>query len=86
MMPRYITLLQQLISTESFSRSEQATADILVGYLLENGVMPQRYANNVIVRGRQFDPAKPTLMLNSHHDTVKQAVGYTRYPFTPTIE
>ncbi len=86
MMPRYITLLQQLISTESFSRSEQATADILVGYLLENGVMPQRYANNVIVRGRQFDPAKPTLMLNSHHDTVKPAVGYTRDPFTPTIE
>ena len=86
MMPRYITLLQQLISTESYSRSEQASADILVRYLHENGVSPQRYANNVVVWSRQFNSDKPTLMLNSHHDTVKPAAGYTRNPFTPTIE
>lgn len=86
MMPRYLNLLQRLIATESFSRSESTAADILEEYLLDNGVLPKRYVNNVVVRGNSYDKAKPTLMLNSHHDTVKPSGGYTRNPFEASIE
>ncbi len=37
-------------------------------------------------RAEGYDPARPTLLLNSHHDTVRPAAGYTRDPFAPTVE
>ncbi len=46
----------------------------------------QRKANNVWAFNKQFDPALPTILLNSHHDTVKPNQGYSRDPFTPYIE
>ena len=84
--PRYIKLLQDLIATESFSRGENETTAILVRYLKDNGVSPIRLNNNIVVWGSKYTPTKPTLMLNSHHDTVKPAAGYTRDPFSPDIE
>ena len=45
-----------------------------------------RLHNNVWARAEGFDPARPTLLLNSHHDTVRPAGGYTRDPYTPTVE
>lgn len=33
-----------------------------------------------------FDDSKPSLLVNSHHDTVKPNDGYTKDPFTPVIE
>ncbi len=47
---------------------------------------PQRSGNNIWVMSRHFDPSKQTLLLNSHHDTVKPNPGYTRDPFTATLE
>jgi acetylornithine deacetylase len=35
---------------------------------------------------RHYDPAKPTVLLNSHHDTVRPNAGYTRDPFEAAIE
>ncbi len=81
-----ILLLQRLIATPSHSREENATADILFDWLERYGASPRRYLNNVWAIAGSYDPAKPTLMLNSHHDTVRPSASYTRDPYNPTIE
>lgn len=80
-----ISLLRRLISTPSFSREENETATILEGFLQKNGVETSRLRNNVWASNRHFDPIKPTVLLNSHHDTVKPNKGYTRDPFAPDV-
>jgi len=81
-----VQLLTQLIAIPSFSREETRTADLLVGFFTKHGIKAERHLNNVWVQSLNFDPGKPTLLLNSHHDTVKPNPGYTRDPFAPTIE
>ena len=81
-----VELLQQLIATPSPSRSEDATAQLIYDCLEREGAQPRRFRNNVYALSAGFDPARPTLLLNSHHDTVKAAASYTRNPFSPDIE
>ena len=81
-----IQLLSRLIATPSISREESGTADIIYEWLKERGVDPKRHHNNVWAVAPGYDPAKKTLLLNSHHDTVRPASGYTRDPFKPDIE
>lgn len=81
-----IELLQQLISIPSFSKEEDKTANLLMSFFQFHGMEAQRKGNNVWSKNKFFDPAKPTILLNSHHDTVKPNPGYTRDPFTATIE
>lgn len=82
-----VELLRRLIATPSFSREESATADIWEQWLRANGVAGvSRLHNNVYVLAAGFDASKPTLMLNSHHDTVRPAASYTRNPFSADIE
>lgn len=78
-----VSLLDRLIATPSLSRHETATADIIEEDLRSAGVDAQRMFNNVWAVSRSFDPSKPTLLLNSHHDTVRPASSYTIDPFTP---
>lgn len=78
-----VNLLKQLIATPSFSREEQGTADLIAAFLQERGVTTSRTGNNIIALNKYFDPAKPTYLLNSHHDTVKPNKGYTLDPFSP---
>ena len=82
-----IALLDQLIATPSVSRDEAATADIIEASLKAHvkGTV-QRIYNNVYVRSPHWDDARPTLLMNSHHDTVKPSASYTRDPFEPTHE
>ena len=82
----YIDLLQTLVATPSVSRAESATADIIFGYLAAAGASPSRLANNVYALAPGFRPGRPTLLLNSHHDTVRPAAGYTRNPYEPSVE
>lgn len=81
-----VQLLTQLIATPSFSREEGKTADLLESFFKNKSIPTQRHLNNVWVQSSNFDQSKPTLLLNSHHDTVKPNTGYTRDPFAPTIE
>lgn len=82
-----LELLRHLIATPSPSRQEEATADIWQQWLTDNGAGDvRRLHNNVYVLVPVFDPAKPILMLNSHHDTVKPSPAYTRDPYSPDIE
>jgi acetylornithine deacetylase len=76
-------LLRQLIAIPSFSREEDKTASVLEGYLRSKGILVERLENNVWARNKYFDAAKPTLLLNSHHDTVKPNKAYTLDPFSP---
>lgn len=81
-----VELLARLIAAPSVSRQEEATASILMQWLEERGAAPRRFHNNVWAVCADYDPAKPTLLLNSHHDTVRPAAGYTRNPFEPSVE
>jgi acetylornithine deacetylase len=81
-----LRLLQALIATPSISREEDGTASIIFDFLQEQKVSPKRHRNNVYSFCARYDAAKPTLLLCSHHDTVRPAAGYTRNPFAPSIE
>ena len=81
-----VELLQTLIATPSTSRDEARTGDLLFAFLADHGAAPERLYNNVWARAEGFDPRRPTLLLNSHHDTVRPAASYTRDPYAPTLE
>ncbi len=81
-----IILLQNLIATSSFSQEEQHTADLIEQFLKTHGVDAQRNKHNIWAKNRYFDPEKPVILLNSHHDTVYPNQGYTRDPFSPDIQ
>ncbi|MCL6267614.1 M20 family metallo-hydrolase [Flagellimonas myxillae] len=81
-----IELLKQLISIQSFSGEEDQTGDAIAAWLQGFGVKTERQFNNIYAFNKHFDSNKPTLLLNSHHDTVKPNKAYTRDPFLPHIE
>lgn len=79
-------LLKQLITISSVSREERVTADLIEAFFSERLVKTFRKGNNVWVYNAHYDLKKPTILLNSHHDTVKANPGYTRDPLVPTEE
>ncbi len=79
-----VLLLKQLIATPSFSKEEHATADIIATFFDEHQVEFQRVGNNLYSQNKHYDINKPTILLNSHHDTVLPNKGYTLDPFAPT--
>lgn len=81
-----IDLLQQLITIPSFSKEEDKTAGLLMGFFSYHGMEAKRVGNNVWAKNKFFDASKPTLLLNSHHDTVKPNPSYTRDPYDASIE
>ncbi len=83
MAAKAVSLLERLIAAPSVSRDEGLTADILQGWLQEQGINAGRIHNNVWAVCDEYDPAKPTLLINSHHDTVKPSPAYTFDPFVP---
>lgn len=86
-MNKYIELLDRLIALPSVSRNEEATAACLIDFLEMEGMKDvNRLHNNVWVRSANWDDSKPTLLLNSHHDTVKPSPAYTRDPYKPSHE
>lgn len=78
-----ILLLKELIAIPSFSREESMTASAIGSFFAKRGVDVFRDKNNVWARNKAFDNNKSTILLNSHHDTVKPDKGYTTDPFTP---
>jgi len=78
-----LALLRQLIATPSFSKEEDNTADIIEEFLERKGVKTRVHLNNIWATNKSYDESKPTILLNSHHDTVKPNKGYTLDPFKP---
>lgn len=81
-----ILLLKQLIEIPSMSREEDKTADLILQFLEGQGMKGERLGNNVWIKNKHFDSTLPTILLNSHHDTVKPNAGYTRNPFSAVVE
>ena len=81
-----IALLKQLIETQSFSSEEDQTALLIENWLITHQIPFKRNKNNVWATNKHYDDKKPTLLLNSHHDTVKPNNGYTKNPFKAIVE
>ncbi|MDT0649549.1 M20 family metallo-hydrolase [Autumnicola edwardsiae] len=81
-----LDLLKNLIETQSFSEEEDGTAKLLEDWCTSHNITFKKHLNNVWAVNKNFDESKPTLLLNSHHDTVKPNSGYTRDPFKAEIE
>lgn len=81
-----IALLKRLIKTPSFSTEENETAKIISEWFDIQEIPFHRTVNNIWATNKYFDENKPTLLLNSHHDTVMPNAGYSRDPFDPHIE
>ena len=76
-----VNLLKQLIATPSFSKEEDKTAAIIKTHLNSFDIDATLLGNNVIAKNKFFDTNKPTILLNSHHDTVRPNPNYTLNPF-----
>ena len=76
-----IALLEELIQTPSFSGEEAQTAAIINKWLEGFGIRTRMMNNNVWASNKYFDANKPSILINSHHDTVKPNKAYTKNPF-----
>jgi acetylornithine deacetylase len=81
-----ITLLKALIETPSFSSEETQTALLIEKWFIQNNIPFKRENNNIWAFNEYFDANKPTLLLNSHHDTVKPNQGYNNNPFEAIVK
>ena len=81
-----IELLKDLIQTESFSKQEDETATIIEEFFRERNIPYRRKKNNIWARNKYFDASKPTVLLNSHHDTVKPNPSWTLNPLNPLVK
>ncbi|OWK71831.1 M20/M25/M40 family metallo-hydrolase [Pedobacter sp. AJM] len=80
-----IALLTTLISMPSYSGAEDKTADEIELHLTKHHINTIRKRNNVWCYNKFFNPQKPTILLNSHHDTVRPNEQYTRDPFAAVV-
>ena len=78
-----IQLLKQLIATPSFSKEEDNSSAVIRTFFDKHEVRTEQHLYNVWARNKYYDDNKPTILLNSHHDTVKPNKGYTLDPFSP---
>jgi acetylornithine deacetylase len=81
-----ISLLKNLIETQSFSKEEENTAKLIEGWFNENEIPFKRTKNNIWATNKHFDESKPTMLLNSHHDTVRPNTAYTKDPLKAIVE
>ncbi|UZO79914.1 M20 family metallo-hydrolase [Aquimarina sp. ERC-38] len=81
-----IALLKNLIETQSFSSEEEGTAVLIENWFKRYNIPFQRENNNIWAFNKNFDASKPSILLNSHHDTVKPNGNYTRNPFEAKVE
>ncbi len=81
-----VSFLKSIISIPAISREENQVADFVQKYIEEVGMQTGRKGNNVWCLSPMFKIEKPTLLLNSHIDTVKPVNGWRKDPFTPREE
>lgn len=54
-------------------------------YLKANGYDAKQKGNNVWATSNHFEDSKPTILLNSHHDTVHASSKWVNNPFTANL-
>lgn len=70
-----------MIARPSYSREEDKVAGLLEEFLTNAGLSPKREGNNIWVTTSRFSIDKPTVLLNSHLDTVRASEGWNSDPF-----
>ncbi|MEZ4840722.1 MAG: M20 family metallo-hydrolase [Flavobacteriaceae bacterium] len=80
-----IQLLKNLIEQPSFSSEEAETALLIMDWFADHNIKFERSNHNIWAKNKFFDTTKPTILLNSHHDTVKPNQAYTRDPFKAEV-
>src|ERR1022692_5220862 len=81
-----VELLRKLISIPSFSKEEEGTSAAIELFFKQHEIPFSRKGNNIWAFNKYYDKNKPTILLNSHHDTVKPNPGWTKDPFNPEIQ
>ena len=81
-----VELLKSMIRTQSFSTEEDGTASLIEDWFNSENIPFKKSGHNVIAYNKYFDQNKPTILLNSHHDTVKPNLAYTKDPLDAHVE
>ncbi len=81
-----IELLKNLIGKQSFSGNENETALLIMQWFSHHDIKFESDKHNVWATNKYFDAAKKTILLNSHHDTVKPSKVYLRNNFQHTVQ
>ena len=80
-----IDFLKKLIETPSLSREEAGTLALFSNFFKSKNIEFEIVKNNIWAKNQHFDSSKPTILLNSHHDTVKPNASYIKNPFNAEI-
>jgi acetylornithine deacetylase len=78
-------LLEQLIGVPSYSREEDKAAETIRKFLKKEKIAFETAGNNTWAKNKHFNFLKPTILLNSHIDTVKPVQGWQRDPHQAEI-
>lgn len=81
-----VDMLREMVAVPSLSRNESAVADVVERHMRQFGLDVKRHGCNLWSISSDFDPQRPTILLNAHIDTVRVADGWQHDPFTPTQE
>ena len=76
-------LLREMVRIPSPSGDEAAVCTLISDFLAARGIAHSREKGNVVACHAKPDPAKKTLALIAHLDTVPPVAGYTRDPYDP---
>lgn len=82
----YSDLLKEMISIPAMSRNEERRASFLEEFLKGMGHGVTRLHNNLLLGDPGLASSKPTILLNSHLDTVKPVAGWKSDPFEARVE
>ncbi len=82
--PNTLELLHHMVATPSVSGNEAAACAFLAGWFQDHGITPEIRDDNLILRIKGDAPG-PTLLLNSHLDTVPAKEGWETDPWTPEV-
>ncbi|MDD4670435.1 MAG: M20/M25/M40 family metallo-hydrolase [Bacteroidales bacterium] len=80
-----VSFLEKMVRIPSVSYHEEQRADFIVKYLQREGINIKRTGNNIIATLDIVNHGMPTLMLNSHIDTVTAVKSYTFDPVNPPL-
>lgn len=76
-----VDTLIKMIKTPSLSKEEDQVVQIIRQVFHDYGVKYEVFGNNTWAKNKFFEASKPTILLNSHIDTVKVVDGWNYDPF-----
>lgn len=78
-----IILLKNLIQVPSYSKEERHIALLLTHFLESKGIEVHQKGHNLWAIANNHPKNAPTVLLNSHHDTVRPSQGWDTDPHKP---